>query len=225
VSFRASFPGPNARPWRWDPQTGQRAPYPYEEGDASLWIRLEPSESLLLVLEPRATGPSEAQKEPVAIRSSLSPTEWRTLSGAWQVTFRHVIGGRSFERTLRPLEDLSLSPDPELATFAGVVTYRTTFEVPGGTRFDRLDLGAANGVVEVTLNGQPLGASWWGRHLFDLGDALEEGSNTLEVEVTTVVANYARSLKDNPAAKRWTWWYPPISTGLVGPVQLIKSTP
>jgi hypothetical protein len=225
VSFRAAFAAPDTRPWRWDPETGQRAPYPYEEGDASLWIRLEPSESLLLVLEPRATGPSEAQIKPVAIRPSLSPTEWRTLSGAWQVTFRHVIGGRSFERTLRPLEDLSLSPDPELATFAGVVTYRTTFEVPGGTRFDRLDLGDANGVVEVTLNGQPLGASWWGRHLFDLGDALEEGSNTLEVEVTTVVANYARSLKDNPAAKRWTWWYPPISTGLVGPVQLIKSTP
>jgi hypothetical protein len=224
VAFRASFPVPGARPWRWDPATGDRAPYPYEEGADSLWVRLEPSESLLLVLEPRDTGPSEAQAEPVAIRPSLSPSEWRTLSGEWTADFRHSVEKRAFQRTLRPLENLSLSPDPELATFAGVVTYRTTFEV-SDTRFDRLDLGEANGVVEVTLNGRSLGASWWGRHVFDIGDALEEGSNTLEVEVTTVVANYARSLEDNPAAKRWTWWYPPISTGLVGPVQLIKSTP
>ena len=43
--------------------------------------------------------------------------------------------------------------------------------------------------------------------------------------MTTVVANYARSLKDNPAAKRWTWWYPPISAGLVGPVKLIQTAP
>jgi hypothetical protein len=54
---------------------------------------------------------------------------------------------------------------------------------------------------------------------------LKPGSNTLEVEVTTVVANYARSLTDNPAAQRWSRWYPPISTGLVGPVKVLKTRP
>jgi hypothetical protein len=222
VAFRAGLPGSEGRPWRWDPETGDRAPYPVEEGTGDLWIHLEPSESLLLVFEPPEGGP--AATDPVPVRASLSPPEWRVLSGEWQATFAHGVEGRSFERALRPLEDLSLSPDPELATFAGTVTYRTTFEVPD-TRFDRLDLGEANGVVVARLNGKPLGASWWGRHRFDLTGALIPGANTLEVEVTTVVANYVRSLEDNPAAQRWTWWYPPISAGLVGPVRLVKTGP
>lgn len=59
--------------------------------------------------------------------------------------------------------------------------------------------------------------------MYDVTGALADGSSTLEVAVTTVVANSVRSLKDNPAAHRWTWWYPPISTGLVGPIQLVKT--
>jgi len=222
VAFRAWFPSPEARPWRWDPETGDRAPYPVEEGIGALWIRLEPSESLLLVFEPG--GGDLPEVEPAPVRPSLSPSEWRTVSGAWEASFRHAVGDHAFERTLRPLEDLSLSPDPALATFAGVITYQTTFEVPD-TRFDRLDLGEANGVTAVKLNGEPLGVSWWGRHLYDTAGALQEGVNTLEIEVTTVAANYVRSLEDNPAAKRWSWWYPPISAGLVGPVRLLKTTP
>jgi hypothetical protein len=222
VAFRAWFPSPEARPWRWDPETGDRAPYPVEEGTGALWIRLEPSESLLLVFEPEDGHLPEV--EPVLVRPSLSPSEWRTVSGDWEASFRHAVGDRTFERTLRPLEDLGLSPDPELGTFAGTITYRTTFEVPD-TRFDRLDLGEANGVTALKLNGEPLGVSWWGRHLYDTAGALQEGANTLEIEVTTVAANYVRSLEDNPAAQRWSWWYPPIPAGLVGPVRLVKTRP
>ncbi len=52
VAFRASVASPDARPWRWDPETGARAPYPVEDGTSALWVHLEPSESLLLVFEP-----------------------------------------------------------------------------------------------------------------------------------------------------------------------------
>ncbi len=135
----------------------------------------------------------------------------------------HKVYTRGSEK-IDVLENLSLSPDPELASFAGTLVYRTAFDV-ADRPFDRLDLGEANGVTEVRLNGQPLGVRWWGRHTYDVAGVLKPGSNTLEVEVTTVVANYARSLKDNPAAQRWTWWFPPISTGLVGPVKLLKTTP
>jgi hypothetical protein len=219
VAFRARVAGAGPHPWRWDAETGARAPYPTEETGA-LWIRLEPSESLLLVFEPDDTERPDA--EPVTLRPSTPPVEWKILNGPWQATFRHVVDDRTFERELRPLEDLSLSDDPELATFAGTVTYRTTFEIED-VGFDRLDLGRANGTTRVTLNGEPLGVSWWGRHLFDVGGVLRKGVNTLEVEVTTVAANYIHSLEDNPAAHRWTWWYPPISTGLVGPVRLLKT--
>jgi hypothetical protein len=220
VAFRAGLSSADLRPWRWDPETGARAPYPFEEKTHTLWVHLEPSESLLLVFEPRDAQLPQAA--PFAVRPSLPAKEWMTIASDWQVSFHHAVEDRTFERTLRPLEDLSLSPDPELASFAGRLVYRTTFDVEGRS-FDRLDLGAANGVTEVTLNGRPLGARWWGRHAYDIAGVLEPGANTLEVQVTTVVANYARSLKDNPAAQRWASWYPPISTGLVGPVRLLKT--
>jgi hypothetical protein len=222
VAFRARLTATDGDPWRWDPEDGTRAPYPVEEGSRALWIHLEPSESLLLVFEPPGEGPPEAA--PFEVRPSLPPSEWMTVATEWQVAFRHAVEDRSFERTLRPLEDLSLSPDPEVASFAGTLVYRTVFDV-GDRPLDRLDLGAANGVTEVRLNGQPLGVRWWGRHTYDVAGVLRPGSNTLEVEVTTVVANYARSLTDNPAAQRWSGWYPPISTGLVGPVELLKTRP
>jgi hypothetical protein len=222
VSFRARTATPGATPWRWDPETGTRAPYPLEEETGSLWIHLEPSESLLLVFEP--PGADLPEIAPATVRPSLPPAEWMTVAPEWAVSFDHGIEDRSFERTLPVLENLSLSPDPELASFAGTLVYRTAFDV-GDRPFDRLDLGEANGVTEVRLNGQPLGVRWWGRHTYDVAGVLKPGSNTLEVEVTTVLANYARSLKDNPAAQRWTWWFPPISTGLVGPVKLLKTIP
>jgi hypothetical protein len=229
IGFRARLTTGDARPWRWDPETGTRAPYPFQKRPDDLWIHLEPSESLLLVFEPArepAPGPEAAKAEaaaPVTLASDLPPKEWMTLSGEWDVSFHHGIEDRSFARRLRPLEDLSLSPDPELSSFAGTAVYRTTFEVPDA-RFDRLDLGALNGVATARLNGRPLGVRWWGRPALDVRGALAAGRNTLEVEVTTTVANYAHSLRDNPAAQRWASWFPPIPTGLEGPVRLVVTS-
>ncbi len=79
-----------------------------------------------------------------------------------------------------------------------------------------------HGVSSVRLNGKDLGVRWWGRHLYDATGVLARGRNVLEVEVTTTLGNRMRSLKDNPVAKSWSWWFPPISMGLVGPVQLMK---
>lgn len=222
VSFQARFATGDARPWRWDPETGTRAPYPTGDDPSALWIHLEPSESLLLVFEPGdVPGPGTSSWRRA---SSLPPREWTSLKGDWSVSFDHAVEDVSFDRTLGVLEDLSLSPDPALSDFAGSVVYRLEFDV-ADARFDELDLGVANGVSAATLNGRPLGVRWWGRHVYDVRGVLREGTNTLEITVSTVVANYARSLRQNPAAQRWASWFPPISTGLVGPVRLVKNRP
>jgi len=51
---------------------------------------------------------------------------------------------------------------------------------------------------------------------------LRNGHNTLEVEVTPPLGNFMRALENETGTKRWAWWFPPIPSGLVGPVQLMK---
>jgi hypothetical protein len=220
----ARFPTGDRRPWRWDLETGTRAPMPFSGRPDTLALHLEPLESLLLVFEPvipRDPGsppviPSDPGSPPVIPRDpgSTGPEEsavsaprparpgrdWLPVVAPWEVDLRPA-GGTPFQRRFPQLFDLSLAAgDPEVAGFGGVALYRAEFE----------------------LNGKDLGVRWWGRHLYDATGALAHGRNVLEVEVTTTLGNRMRSLKDNPVAKSWSWWFPPISMGLVGPVQLMK---
>jgi len=114
------------------------------------------------------------------------------------------------------------SAEPALADFGGVASYRTEFEAPK-PELALLDLGEVHGVSEVRLNGKTLGVRWWGRHLYDTTGAIQKGTNLLEMDVTTTISNQLRSMTTNPVAKRWTWWFPPIPAGLVGPVRLVRA--
>ena len=67
VDSVARFPTGDRRPWRWDLETGTRAPMPFSAQPDTLALHLEPLESLLLVFEPAviprdsgSTGPEES---------------------------------------------------------------------------------------------------------------------------------------------------------------------
>ncbi len=252
----ARFPTGDRLPWRWDPETGTRAPVPFAARPDTLALHLEPLESLLLVFEPAEVviprdsglpGPegsaisAAAPADPLP-RESLSVSrgshadssarargdrparpgrDWLPVVAPWDVDLRPA-SGAPFHRRLPQLFDLSLaSRDPEVAGFGGVATYRAEFDWTDETR-TVLGLGTVQGVSSVRLNGKDLGTRWWGRHLYDAKGALAKGRNVLEVEVATTLGNRMRSLSDNPVARSWAWWFPPIPMGLVGPVQLMK---
>jgi hypothetical protein len=212
VSFDANVPAPGKGAWLWDPHTGERWPYP-QPAAGRVAIRLGPEESLLLVFDPGPSGKGVRAKQ---LRTGASVP----LKTSWQVLFTPV-AGEPFERRLEELADLSkASADPALASFAGVAVYRAEFEA-ANPRYTVLDLGPVANISEVTLNGHPLGARWYGRHLYDAASALRPGRNRLEVRVTTMLGNYAKSLAPtNPVARRWAYWFPPIPAGLIGPVRL-----
>ena len=125
-------------------------------------------------------------------------------------------------RRFAQLFDLSLATaDPEVAGFGGSTLPRRV-RLGGRDAGIVHGVGTVHGVSSVRLNGRDLGARWWGRHIYDARGALAPGRNVLEVEVTTTLGDRMRSLKDNPVARSWSWWFPPISMGLVGPVELMK---
>ncbi len=118
--------------------------------------------------------------------------------------------------------DFSKSNDITQNTFGGKITYKTTINNTGD--FTHIDLGNVNeGVVKLFLNAKKVGVRWYGKAIFSISDFLIKGQNEIEIRYTTVLANYCKSLKDNPTTKFWTSSYTdktPI--GIEEPVQLFK---
>jgi hypothetical protein len=211
LAFNARFDTGDKTPWLWDPQTGDRSVFSHGARPNRLTLRLEPFESMLLVFEPDMPGTARPAPDD-------HPREFVNLRGPWELTLEPIIGPCS-QRTLDRLIDFGTSDDPVLNTFAGTVVYRTHFEASDGAAV--LDLGKVANISEVTLNGTPLGVRWYGRHVYQIGQAGVPGKNTLEVKVTSVLYNYCRSLKDNPTASGWTGSRgEPVSVGLLGPVRI-----
>lgn len=199
-------------PFAWDPETGARTKLPWDGKELAL--HLEPLESLLLVWDQdRDVQETETKQE--AFQEDF------VIASGWDATFSPV-AGVDFERRLQTLTDLAETGDPQLETFAGTITYATSFSITGRD-FTSLDLGGiAGGITEVQLNGQPLGCRWYGKHSYDISGHLKEGENRLEIKLVTTLANYARSLRENPAAMRWAEEYELSPAGLTGPVKLLS---
>jgi hypothetical protein len=227
IDLEARFPTGDRRPWRWDPETGTRAPLRCSESPDQLALHLEPLESILIVYEPVGgtaaipEGPGSPGPEAPAVGALRPGRDSLPLVAPWDVELRPA-SGAPLRRRFPQLFDLSLAAaDPEVSGFGGTALYRAEFDWTDDGR-TVLDLGTVHGVSSVRLNGRDLGTRWWGRHLYDAHDALAKGHNVLEVEITTTLGNRMRSMKDNPVAKSWAWWFPPVAMGLVGPVQLAK---
>lgn len=219
--------------WRWDADTGGRAPWPLMTvgGTQAAPLTLGPEEAVLVVAEPAAAHP-RASSDEAALRAAWAAPALASASGGvpiagpWALTLAPMDGVAPFTSELPALVDLSRATDPGLARFAGVAHYRTTLTVPPGSSPTYLDLGRVEGVATVTVDGHAVGTSWYGAPVFSLGAPLALGPHQLDVAVTVGPMNYARSLKDiNPVARRWAGWFPPIAAGLLGPVRLLTPGP
>ena len=167
-------------------------------------------ESILLVFSDEKGTPEveEGSKEPIS-----TPL---TLTGDWNVNFEPAFGEPfTYEMSLT---NLSKSNRKNLRDFAGQVVYSKTFTPDQNYNF--ITLGNVNrGVTEVTINGEPLGVRWYGKHRYDVTDKLKIGdSNKIEIRLTTTLANYAKSLRDNEVAQRWLRGFVSKNEGLEGPV-------
>ena len=210
--FRANFNTGKKVPWLWNPETGERYLYPYNKQKNQLTIELAPSESKLIVYDNEQEGQHLPVMDPDT-RSALN------LGGSWTVKLNHV-DGSSKRRTMEDLIDFK--EDPDLRSFAGTVIYTNSFNLEAGDSYTYLSLGKINGISDVSVNGNRLGFKWYGEHLYDVQNTLKEGTNTIEIKITTVLGSYCKSLKDNPVAQRWTSGQPYASIGLIGPIRLLK---
>jgi hypothetical protein len=210
-AFTATFNIKNRTAWVWNAETGEKLLYPTDGAKNKLKINLDPAESILIVFT------DDTQGQHFAMRKAANPNP-KAIDGAWNVTLEKVYEApRKTEfKTL-----IDFKNDADLQSFGGVVYYEQAFNVSNPKEYHSIDLGKVAGISEVTLNGTPLGFKWYGKHIYDTKNLIKPGANTLKIKVTTVLGNYAKSLKDNKVTQTWTKNQGLYSMGLIGPVSLV----
>ncbi len=208
-------------PVLWDPATGERRRIQVND-DRIVSLYIAALGSRVIVFEDEADVVGIGTLPEQRIPGGPIPIKF---DNKWELSFTRAADGSQFTRKLGTLADLSLRHnDAEVSAFGGTIIYKNTFRVEAADKSDGqiwLDLGDANGTVSLKLNGQDAGTSWYGHHRFEISKLLRAGINTIEVTVSTVLANDMKARSQQSAEKRWAWWYNEIPMGLEGPVKLL----
>ncbi|MCK5694955.1 MAG: hypothetical protein KAI08_18940, partial [Bacteroidales bacterium] len=207
IEFDVSFDTGNLIPYLWDPRSGERFALSHEKSN-ELRLKLDALESALVVFEP--------EKLDLPLYSSRAISVKRQpMEAVWEVKFEHV-DGSVFTRKMEELIDFRTSADDAIRNFSGTVTYSTVIE--NSESQDYICLVDVNeGVSELRVNGESAGMKWYGNHIYEVGSLWKPGSNRIKIVLTTTLANYCGSLKENQTARAWTRSYEtPVSSGLVG---------
>lgn len=209
IRIQATFPDNGKTPWLWNPETGERSPYP-SASNSVLQINLGPASSQLIVFEKVEASKVVLPSVPLKNSSPVS------LNG-WNVRMEHI-NGDTKKMEIDTLVDWSA--DTKTRDFAGVLYYEKIIHDVAG--FYYLDLGKVYGVSEVILNGESLGCKWYGNRVYQLPEHLAKAPvKTLQVKITTTVGNYLKSTPENKTGQAWTHHQKWLPTGMIGPVKLI----
>lgn len=202
-----------------------------EAGAAQVYLQLQPGESCILqtFLNKKINGPKwkymHVNGEPYEIK------------GEWRIDFIEGAPELPPEFETEQLFSWTEFGDSATKNFSGTAKYSITFDKPEQQADDwLLDLGKVCESASVKVNGQSLGVLWSFPFRIDIGDALHEGKNTLEIEVANLSAN--RIAEVDRRKVPWKKFYninyvdikyqpfdasgwKPMDSGLIGPVNLI----
>ena len=111
--------------------------------------------------------------------------------------------------------------------YSGVAIYERSFELTAAQAESRvvLDLGKVCFHANVTVNNRPIGTRVWPPYTFDLTGVVQQGSNTVRVRVSNLLANRMRWNRDESRmSTAWhRYWHEDniepeaLSAGLLGP--------
>lgn len=154
--------------------------------------------------------------------------EEKTIDGEWTLSFPTGWGAPSQVEVeeLKAWKDLDFSAEGK--AFSGSVNYKTKFVADKISGRVMLDLGKVDMIAAIKLNGKTLRTLWCAPYILDVTDAIVEGENVLEIEVTSTWFNRLVYDAALPEAERKTWTISGPSakntlreSGLMGPVKLV----
>ena len=205
----------------WNPVTGEISPADYKADGDRTWVKLDlvASESCFVVFQKGAPGESYKEKRKVSTIPFVHDWILRYPEG-WGVPESIRVSA------LKPWKDLDVSDEGK--AFSGSVRYETQVDIakePGKQYV--LDLGQVDMVASVSVNGKFVRNLWCAPYKVDVTCALQDGANTLSIEVTSTWFNrlvYDASLPE-PERKTWALRWPSKDAllqpcGLMGPVEV-----
>ena len=170
------------------------------------------------------------QGEALPLKSNPTMSKSMAINSDWTLSFPEGwdVPSKVTLQELKAWKDLDHSA--EAKAFSGSVTYSTKFVADKSLcQAERvvLELGKVDMIAKVTLNGKTLSTLWCEPYSLDISEALVEGENELQIEVTSTWFNrlvYDASL---PESERKTWVVAGPGagqrlreSGLMGPVEL-----
>lgn len=210
ISVKADFQVPDhLYPWVWDPETGEKMLYPTHGSRNKLDLELPRATSILIVFERGSEG---ERFQPFDFKR-----EGKELSGTWQLQLNHINGKK---QQIQSASLTDLIENGKTRGFAGEVIYEKTIAIDPN-KYEYLDLGDVQGISELTINGEYIGAKWYGAHIFNVKNVLKEGENKISIKLTTITGNYLKSLTGNKVAQNWTRHQQYSPMGIIGPVRII----
>ncbi|MBI1334491.1 MAG: glycoside hydrolase [Armatimonadetes bacterium] len=213
----------------WDPMTGEVRDVPSWTDDTihtTVPMEFNPCGSMFVVF--RRPGRPDPKIGPLANYDRV--TDLGFLDSGWGVAFDPKWGGPA-HTAFEKLTDWSENPDPGIRYYSGTAVYTTTFEGPQtAIKGLALDLGSVHEVSEVILNGRNLGIVWAPPFRVDISQAVQPGTNVLEVRVTNFWPNRvigdARSPGQTPFTRtnirNLTADSKLMPSGLLGPVRIVS---
>jgi len=172
-------------------------------------------------------GGKETKKEVVC-------PDIQEITGSWQLSFDPA-WGPSAGVTFPKLISWTEHTNPDIKYYSGTAVYHKTFEINEDILKNyriRLNLGELHNLAEVRINGKSAGVWWKKPFAGDITDWVNEGENTLEIDVVNLWPNRLIGDQFLPEDQRRTKTNvmkfsketPLLPSGLVGPVWLSFST-
>ena len=235
----ATFRVAGKQPELWNAVTGKmedaRA-YRMADGRTTVSLELPAYGSMFVVFQKPTTNKS---KDGVAF-VDLKPVQ--EITGPWQVQFDPKWGGPKEPVTFETLTDWTNSAEEGIKYYSGTATYKKAFswQLAVGRKQTFLDLGVANQLARVRLNGKDLGVVWCAPWRVDVTNALKPGKNDLEINIVNTWYNRMHLDLPRPPEKRLMdfgydgtgakrWGLPnggkgPLQpSGLLGPVRVLAA--
>jgi hypothetical protein len=214
-----------AAPELWDPWTGnvQRASFVRNNGHADMDVDLPPFGSELIAFN--ETGPHLPRPPSVQLRELK---QMKIGAGGWSLD---AIGNSEKGVDIQIHLSMPNLADwltmPELRTFSGKATYTAHFSVSSDdlktAKRIVLNLGEVKDEAEVSVNGADAGQLVVHPFSVNVRRFLHPGENEVAISVVNSLTNYV-STTQVPMSPLGMRHFPPVSSGLLGPVTLVFET-